>query len=196
MIDRPTEGDAALHEALCALAERRFDDALAHAERALDAELDRTVPPDERGLVHDRPERSRAWYVVGTARLEQGDRLAAIAALDQAIRLDPHDPIALSNRAIAKRDLGDESGALGDFDRALALSSRYAHARANRARLLARRGELDAADRDYLRLLAVAPTPEHRSEWDAVRVRRGLAHDDAALRDESARVADRSDDPR
>jgi tetratricopeptide (TPR) repeat protein len=164
-----SSGGAQLREALRALSERRLDDAIALARRALEAELDADVPPDERGMVNDRPERSRAHYVVGSALLEKRELRAAIAELDQALRFDPGDKVSLSNRAVARRDLGDGPGAIEDFGRALALDRRYAHARANRARLHASRGELALADADYAELWAVAPTPEHRREWDAVR---------------------------
>ena len=162
-------GSALLRDALQALSERRFDEAIALSRRALAAELDQDVPPDERGISYDHPERSRAHYVVGTALLEQGDPRAAIAELDRALVYDPADKVSFSNRAVARRKLGDGPGALADFDRALACDPRYAHALANRARLHAARGELESADADYARLWAVAPTPEHEQEWDAVR---------------------------
>jgi tetratricopeptide (TPR) repeat protein len=166
-----SSGGALLRDALQALSERRFDDAIALARRALDAQLDENVPPDERGIVYDRPERSRAHYVVGSALQEKGEPRAAIAELDRALRFDPEDKVSFSNRAVARRDLGDGPGALEDFGRALARDPRYAHARANRARLHAARGELELADADYKQLWTVAPTPEHRREWDAVRER-------------------------
>lgn len=152
-----------------ALSERRFDEAIALARRALETELDADVPPAERGISYDHPERSRAHYVVGSALLEKGDPGAAIAELDQALRHDPEDKVSFSNRAIARRNLGDGPGAIADFGRALARDPRYAHALANRARLHAARGDFALADADYVRLLAVAPTPEHQREWDAVR---------------------------
>jgi len=183
-----TQGAAALRDALHALAARNFDEAIACAERALRGDLDAGEPPDERGIVYDKPEHSRAHYVIGSALLEQGHPLAALAALDDALRFDPNDAVSMSNRAVAKRELGDEPGALEDFGRAIARAPRYAHARANRARLLTVRGEFAAAEVDYLHLLGVAPTVDHRREWDDVRARRGLPHDDEALRDELGRL--------
>jgi tetratricopeptide (TPR) repeat protein len=123
----------------------------------------------ERGMSFPRTNRSKAFYVIGTARLEKGDKKGAIEALDQALKLIPDDPVCFSNRAVAKRDLGDEEGALADFSHALELRREYAHARANRARLFAKRGEHAKALDDYELLLKIADTPEHRAERDAVR---------------------------
>jgi tetratricopeptide (TPR) repeat protein len=172
-----------LDEALRALAERRFAEASALAERALaDGDLD-GESSYERGLPADlaRPNRALALYVLGTARSETGDPRGAIELYDRALQLTPGDRVLYSNRAIALRDLGDEEGALADFGRALAIEPGYTHARANRARLHAKRGELEVADEDYQLLLAIANTPEHRAEWNAVRERRGLSHDDDTL---------------
>jgi tetratricopeptide (TPR) repeat protein len=173
-----------LDEALAALAERRFTDAVELAQRALASGDMDGESMYERGLPADftRPNRAKCHYVIGTAKSETGDKHGAIVAFDAALEQDPRDHVTFSNRAIAKRDLGDEEGALLDFDRALECQPLHPHARANRARLLAKRGaELERADEDYVVLLVVARTPEHRAEWDALRRRRSLPHDDIAL---------------
>lgn len=173
-----------LDDALKALSERRFAEASELAQRALAGGDMDGEEMYERGLPagFTRPNRAKAHYVIGTAKSETGDKQGAIAAFDEALKCNPGDHVAFSNRAIAKRDLGDEEGALADFGRAIERAPLYPHARANRARLLAKRGEeLGRADEDYVVLLVVAPTPEHRDEWTALRARRGLPHDDEAL---------------
>lgn len=174
------DGEILLREALELLSRYALDEAITKAEAALRTEMDGEWM-EERGQQFPRTNRSKAFYVIGTARSEKGDKKGAIEMLDQALKLIPDDPICFSNRAVAKRDLGDEDGALADFARALELRPLYAHARANRARLLAKLDQLEKADEDYVILLCVANTPEHRSEWNAVRERRGLPHDDDAF---------------
>ncbi len=163
-------GEKLLREALNLLAQRRFAEAVPLAEAALKEEMDGEWM-EERGQQFPRTNRAKAYYVIGTARSETGDKKGAIEAYDLALRLIPDEHASLSNRAIAKRDLGDEEGALEDFGRALAVRPDYAHPRANRARLHAKRGELAQADADYEVLLRIADTPEHRAERDAVRER-------------------------
>ena len=162
-----TEGEILLGEALQLLSQYRMDEAIAKAEEALKTEMDGEWM-EERGEQFPKTNRSKAFYVIGTARSEKGDKKGAIEMLDQALKLIPDDPICFSNRAVAKRDLGDEDGVLADFTRALELRPAYAHARANRARLHAKRGESAAALADYELLLKVADTPEHRAERDKV----------------------------
>jgi tetratricopeptide (TPR) repeat protein len=160
------DGEKLLGEALTLLSRYKMDEAIAKAEEALTTEMDGEWM-EERGPQFPRTNRSKAFYVIGTARSEKGDKKGAIEALDRALALID-DPICFSNRAVAKRDLGDEAGALADFSRALELRPDYAHARANRARLRAKRGETAEALADYELLLKIADTPEHRAERDAL----------------------------
>jgi tetratricopeptide (TPR) repeat protein len=162
------DGEKLLREALELLSQYRMDEAIAKAEEALETEMDGEWM-EERGQQFPRTNRSKAFYVIGTARSEKGDKKGGIEALDQALKLIPDDPICFSNRAVAKRDLGDEEGALADFSRALELRPEYAHARANRARLYGKRGEVTEALADYELLLKIADTPEHRAERDKLR---------------------------
>lgn len=176
------DGEPLLREALELLAARRFDEAIAKAEHALTVPLD-GEEMDERGHAGPLTNRARAYYVVGSARCELGDSAGAIAAFDLALKLDASDHVAYSNRAVAKRNAGDVEGALADFTRAIQLRAIYPHALFNRAQLFAAQGQLARADVDYATLLAIAPTPEHRAAWNALRERRGMPHDDAALAD-------------
>lgn len=173
-----------LDDALQALSQRQFDQATELAKRALAAGDMDGEWMYERGFPADfrRPNRAKCHYVIGTVKSETGDKAGAIASFDEALECNPKDEVTYSNRAIAKRDLDDADGALADFGHAIELSPLYPHARANRARLLVARGaELERADEDYVVLLVVARTPEHRAEWDALRDKRGLPHDDEAL---------------
>ncbi len=178
----PPPGAASLAEASRALAEGRHAEAKALAERALEGELDRDVPPVERGEHYDLPERALAHHIVGTARLELGDRAGAIASLTKAVALDPNSAVSFSNRAVAKRDSEDLEGALADFSQALVVRPRYVHALYNRARLFVRMGRADRGELDYLAILRIEPRAEPSlSEWRALRSEHGQPSDDAAL---------------
>jgi len=173
----------ALSRASNALAERRFEDALAAADEALAGQLDRDRPEPERGEFVERPERARAHHIRGTALLELGRRVDAIEALTRSIQDDGRH-YAWSNRAVARRDEGDVEGALADFGEAIRARPDYVHARFNRARLRCARGDWSAAEADYLAVLRGDPRAEpSRGEWAEVRRKQGRPNDDAALAD-------------
>lgn len=182
-MDDSLRGKDALDAASARLAEGRFDDARRLAEIALEGPLDVGRPYSERGEHVDMAELGLAHHIVGTAKLELGDRRGAIASLSLAIAADRSLRVALSNRAVARREEGDLDGALADFDAALALSPTYAHARYNRALVLAAKGRLEEAEADHLRLLVQnGAAKASRDAWNALRARRSLTFDDDALR--------------
>ena len=72
------------------------------------------------------PELSKAYADLGGAELLAGDRQAAIASLNRAVKEDPSDARALYLRARAKELSGQMEGALADYN----LASRNAFAAA------------------------------------------------------------------
>jgi tetratricopeptide (TPR) repeat protein len=54
-----------------------------------------------------------------------GDRPGAMVAIEQALRLDPRDVIALADRGDMRDNAGDHAGALADYDAALAIAPTY-----------------------------------------------------------------------
>ncbi|MBA4377621.1 MAG: hypothetical protein C0395_03050 [Gemmatimonas sp.] len=115
----------------------------------------------------------------GLAWAERGDRAAALADLDRALRLDPRYADALGNRGVVKGERGDYDGAIADFDEALRLAPAFAAARAGRADALFRRGvaRFQAADyagavADFERVAAGRPDyPGVRQNLNAARSR-------------------------
>ncbi len=99
---------------------RRFEDALAHFDRAL--ALD---PADLE--VHAR--RGDALRDLG--RLEE-----AVAGYDRALALRPRLPAVLVNRGVALAGLGRSEQALASYDRALAIKPDFAEAHNNRGNAL------------------------------------------------------------
>ena len=82
---------------------------------------------------------ARAWFSVGYLFQKESEAEAnalkleeAIAAYDDAIRLNPNYAEAYNNRGVAKDALGQHDGAIADFDEAIRLKSDFAEAYNNR----------------------------------------------------------------
>lgn len=65
---------------------------------------------------------ARDPLVYGRAYLAEGDNAAAIDSYQEARRVNPFDPVALNNLAVAKSAAGDYQSALDIFARALQLA--------------------------------------------------------------------------
>lgn len=93
----------------------------------------------------------------GNARLARGDFNSAIAAFDDAIRLDPRQPAAFGNRAFAYWRKGEIDRAIGDYGQAIELDPDGAANRLNRAIAYNRLGEYERAIADLDRVISVQP---------------------------------------
>jgi tetratricopeptide (TPR) repeat protein len=108
-------------------------------------------------VINRRQDIGAAYLNRGLAEIEKGDRAAALADFEAALRLNPEDDKALNNRAKCYMLLGDLSAAIRDFDEAIRLNPADTNYLANRA--IARRdmGDLDAALRDFDAALRSGP---------------------------------------
>ncbi len=86
-----------------------------------------------------------AAVMAGVARGQAGDPVAALAAFDAALAIDPGHAAAHANRALALRALGRAAEALDALDRALALGLADAMLHNARGEILADLGHPDAA---------------------------------------------------
>jgi lipoprotein NlpI len=93
--------------------------------------------------------RAAAYYNRGNAHAAKGDRAAAIADYDEAIRLEPKNAPALNNRGTAHSEAGEAEAALADFTAAIKQNPRFASAYFNRANAYAGQGEAQRAIADY-----------------------------------------------
>jgi len=93
----------------------------------------------------------------GRAMLIRGETDAALANLNEALRVFPHLAEALYLRARAHEAKGQNDEALADLDRAIRSDPNMAPARLARGRLRAGRDELDGAGEDFDRYLMVRP---------------------------------------
>jgi tetratricopeptide (TPR) repeat protein len=107
---------------------------------------------------------------VGMAHFNQGALLEAVAAFDEALRLDPTLTAALFNRGQAHLLLRRLDAAQADFETQLRLSPGSPYALAGRGEVWATRGDLDRAQADYEAALQLAP------ENAVLLMRRGQVH--------------------
>jgi tetratricopeptide (TPR) repeat protein len=73
----------------------------------------------------------------------------ALADLDEAIRLNPNDPLAYANRGDAYRKRRNYDMALSDYDQAIRLNPRSAPAYNNRGNIYLEQRNYDKALSDY-----------------------------------------------
>jgi tetratricopeptide (TPR) repeat protein len=104
----------------------------------------------------------------GNALADRGRMDEAVARYERALALDPRNPLAHYNLALAREAAGDEDGAIGHYRAAIAAAPTFAGAHNNLAVLLYRRGDYAgawsevrlarrlgfAANEDFLRALA------------------------------------------
>lgn len=110
---------------------------------------------DPDGAKQDRAEGLRrtpvdaeSWVARGLAKLSE-DPHAALADIDEALRLDPQSRSALRNKAVILAERLDRTAeAIAQLDRAVALYPDDVAARVGRGVLLARSGQREAAHQD------------------------------------------------
>jgi tetratricopeptide (TPR) repeat protein len=87
----------------------------------------------------------------------KGDPDRAIAALDEAIRLDPKDASAYANRAAADLRKGDYDRAIADLDEAIRLNPTYATAYGIRGNAYVGKDDYDRAIADFDEAIRLDP---------------------------------------
>ena len=106
-------------------------------------------------LLADYPDDGLTWTFLGAYLQSQGKD--AHVALENSVRLNPHDPIAANNWGNELRGLGQLDAAEQSFRRALALKPDFAEAHCNLGAVLANRGDLHAAVASYRLALELNP---------------------------------------
>src|SRR5262249_3178473 len=85
----------------------------------------------------------------GHTDINNGDYNGAIAAFSDAMRLDPKNALAFTNRGVAYERKGDMDRAIADYSEAIRLNPNYALASSNRGIAYARKGDNDRAIADF-----------------------------------------------
>jgi len=119
------------------------------------------------------------------------------AALDRALQLRPHYPLALAVRASERAKLGDVDGAFADYAAALSINPRYAMVLLNRCNLHLIRGDVRAARADADTLVRASPRlPLAYAARSNVRLREGDTAGALEDADEALRLSPDPDDMR
>jgi Tfp pilus assembly protein PilF len=85
----------------------------------------------ERAVARD-PSLADAWNALGVARIQQGDRAAAVAAWRKAVEEDPTAALSSLNLAMGLEKAGDHRGAVEALERFVPLASGADRAEAER----------------------------------------------------------------
>jgi tetratricopeptide (TPR) repeat protein len=167
--------DLQVHAGLRAAAAERWDNALAHYDRAhqidpLDADVvegkarllaragrDREAITAFRTLLATHPDDARAWYNLGNAHRRAGRDSIALAAYQKSLALEPEREAAWNQLGEAYRALGDTARAADAYRSALALAPAYEVALNNLAALRAQQGQPGAAEAGFRAALAANP---------------------------------------
>jgi tetratricopeptide (TPR) repeat protein/Txe/YoeB family toxin of Txe-Axe toxin-antitoxin module len=88
---------------------------------------------------------------------KQGDYQRAISNYNQALQINPINPIAYYNRGNARFQLGDAQGAIADYDQAIKLNPNDAGSYLNRGIVRAELGDIQRAIVDYTQALQINP---------------------------------------
>ena len=108
-------------------------------------------------------DRADAYLTEGAVKTRQGDPEGgaaavdrALAAVDQAIKLDPNNAEAYHLRGFVKYNKADLTGAKADWSRAIELDPDNAGAYNMRGEIKHRQGDPEGGDADYARALAIS----------------------------------------
>ncbi|MEJ1958383.1 MAG: tetratricopeptide repeat protein [Nitrosomonadales bacterium] len=97
------------------------------------------------------------WNVLGTVLKQLGRSADALASMQKAAALSPHDANVHSNLGVIFLDLGKSSEAETSFRRALEIEPDYAEAHSNLGNALKDLGRLDEAVASYRQALQINP---------------------------------------
>ena len=103
------------------------------------------------------PKDARALAARGWELHRQGDIAGAIAAFDQAIAVDPNEPLLYHHRANARVSAGEFDLAMADWERALSLGLNAPQLYSNRGRARVLHGDSAGALADYNKALSLDP---------------------------------------
>jgi Tfp pilus assembly protein PilF len=104
------------------------------------------------------PSNAAAHFSLGSLLLGRKDYAVAIPHFEEALRLNPDQPLVLNNLGAALQGEGRLADAEGRFEQALRLNPGYASARFNLANVFAAEGKWKEAKADYRQIIALNPS--------------------------------------
>ncbi|OJT96461.1 MAG: hypothetical protein BGN82_03060 [Alphaproteobacteria bacterium 65-7] len=126
-----------------------------------------------------------ALYLLGVLHLERGDAAGAVALIERALALNPHDPNALTHHALALGALARFDEALRASERALARNPHFPPALAARGAALLGLDRLEESLASYDAALAITPG-DAQSRMDRAKVLRNMGLRNESLADYEA----------
>ena len=120
-------------------------------------EAARAHAPAGPGVDEERARRATSLFKRADQLAAGGELVAARAAYDEALALDPARAAGWNQRGNLRSRLGDPAGALADYEQALVVDPDLVPALTNRGRLRMHGGDLEGALADFERALVVDP---------------------------------------
>ncbi|HEX7156051.1 MAG TPA: tetratricopeptide repeat protein, partial [Burkholderiaceae bacterium] len=114
------------------------------------------VPADRERALHDNPT-SRTYGEAGAWFAGEGDLKCALAAFDEAVRLEPNSPLAHYNLGVAHERAGQLPAAAAEYRLALRLKPGMTAAHNSLGSVLVRMGEGAAAEAQFREALRLDP---------------------------------------
>jgi len=156
-------------------AHQRYNDAIAHHERAIQlmpdyapaytnlgaalrgaGRLDDAVARYRKAL-ELKPDFASASYNLANAQLEQGKSADSAESFRRSLEANPNSVEAHNNLGIALAQKGDAAGAMNEFRAALAIDDASVHAHRNLGNMLYDMGRRDEALQHLQRAIEIAP---------------------------------------
>ncbi|WP_051470103.1 tetratricopeptide repeat protein [Fischerella sp. PCC 9605] len=100
------------------------------------------------------------FFTLGDEKFKQGDYKGATAAYTEAIRLNPNNGYAYTQRGIARASLKDYQGAIEDYTQALRIAPNHSIAYGGRGDARTSLGDQKGAIEDYTKALQINPNSE------------------------------------
>ncbi|OIQ51311.1 Photosystem I assembly protein Ycf3 [Pseudodesulfovibrio hydrargyri] len=97
------------------------------------------------------------WYLIGRAHQLKNNFAEAVAAYDNALKIDSNFKEVLLERGNCKADLGDQAGAIDDYSLLIKQEPGYAWAYNNRGIIYLTKSEYDLAIKDFQKALEICP---------------------------------------
>ncbi|MDX1945830.1 MAG: tetratricopeptide repeat protein [Pirellulaceae bacterium] len=107
-------------------------------------------------VVRKAPHNARGFTNLGLARLDEGDLSGALAALSEALKIDPNMPKVHNNLGLIYFRMGRPADALWAYQEAIRIDPRFANPHLNLGRLL-RESDPAAAEAHYREAIRLQP---------------------------------------
>lgn len=110
-----------------------------------------------RQVLQQNPQNGKVWHLFGVTYYSAGEIKQAIAAYENALKIDPHQPQTHNNLAIALAQSDRPTEALKHYQQAIALAPDYTESYYNLAKTYKTLGNLDLALQNYQQALHLNP---------------------------------------